>query len=72
MLLSIISLSWEKKGQIVAVRKLRKVALKIKNQVIHKKNELLFIFYVKSPWIMKLKAFFQEIRDQGVERRELF
>ena len=50
----------KKTGQIVAVKKIRKDVLKIKNQVIHVRNEQLFMSKVKSPWIVELKASFQE------------
>ena len=50
----------KKTGQIVAVKKIRKDVLKIKNQVIHARNEQLFMSKVKSPWIVELKASFQE------------
>ena len=50
----------KKTGQIVAVKKIRKDILKIKNQVIHVRNEQLFMSKVKSPWIVELKASFQE------------
>ena len=32
----------------------------MKNQVIHTRNEQLFMSKVKSPWIVELKASFQE------------
>ena len=50
----------KKTGQIVAVKKIRKDVLVIKNQVIHVRNEQLFMSKVKSPWIVELKASFQE------------
>ena len=50
----------KKTGQIVAVKKIRKDVLRIKNQVIHVRNEQLFMSKVKSPWIVELKASFQE------------
>ena len=50
----------KKTGQIVAVKKIRKDVLKQKNQVIHVRNEQLFMSKVKSPWIVELKASFQE------------
>ena len=50
----------KKTGQIVAVKKIRKDVLVIKNQVIHVRNEQLFMSRVKSPWIVELKASFQE------------
>ena len=49
-----------KNGQIVAIKKIKKEVLKIKNQVIHVRNEQLFMSKVKSPWIVELKASFQE------------
>ena len=50
----------KKTGNIVAVKKIRKDVLVIKNQVIHVRNEQLFMSKVKSPWIVELKASFQE------------
>ena len=50
----------KKTGNIVAVKKIRKDILIIKNQVIHVRNEQLFMSKVKSPWIVELKASFQE------------
>ena len=50
----------KKTGQIVAVKKIRKDVLILKNQVIHVRNEQLFMSRVKSPWIVELKASFQE------------
>ena len=50
----------KKTGQIVAVKKIKKDVLIIKNQVIHVRNEQLFMSRVKSPWIVELKASFQE------------
>ena len=47
-------------GKIVAVKKIKKEVLIIKNQVIHVRNEQLFMSKVKSPWIVELKASFQE------------
>ena len=50
----------KKTGQIVAVKKIKKEVLMMKNQVIHVRNEQLFMSKVKSPWIVELKASFQE------------
>ena len=50
----------KKTGNIVAVKKIKKDVLIIKNQVIHVRNEQLFMSKVKSPWIVELKASFQE------------
>ena len=47
-------------GEIVAVKKIRKEVLIKKNQIIHIRNEQLFMSKVKSPWIVELKASFQE------------
>ena len=47
-------------GEIVAVKKIKKNVLIEKNQVIHVRNEQLFMSNVKSPWIVDLKASFQE------------
>jgi len=46
--------------EIVAVKKIKKEVLDNKNQVIHIKNEQLFMSKVKSPWIVELKASFQD------------
>jgi len=46
--------------EIVAIKKIRKEALYNKNQIIHIKNEQLFMSKVKSPWIVELKASFQD------------
>ena len=50
----------KKTGNIVAVKKIKKDILIIKDQVIHARNEQLFMLKVKSPWIVELKASFQE------------
>ena len=42
----------KKTGNIVAVKKIRKEVLVVKNQVIHVRNEQLFMSKVKSPWIV--------------------
>ena len=49
-----------KTGNIVAVKKIKKDVLIEKNQIIHIRNEQLFMSNVKSPWIVDLKASFQE------------
>jgi serine/threonine kinase 38 len=49
-----------KTGNIVAVKKIKKDLIKEKNQIIHIRNEQLFMSKVKSPWIVELKASFQE------------
>ena len=46
--------------EIVAIKKIKKEVLDNKNQVIHIKNEQLFMSKVKSPWIVELKASFQD------------
>ena len=50
----------KKTGSIVAIKKIKKNVLIIKNQIIHVRNEQLFMSNVKSPWIVDLKASFQE------------
>ena len=50
----------KKTDEIVAVKKIKKEVLDNKNQVIHIKNEQLFMSKVKSPWIVELKASFQD------------
>ena len=47
-------------GEIVAVKKIKKEVLYLKNQVIHVRNEQILMSKVKSPWIVELKASFQE------------
>ena len=47
-------------GEIVAIKKIKKEELFSKNQVIHVRNEQLFMSKVKSPWIVDLKASFQD------------
>ena len=49
-----------KTGAIVAIKKIKKELLAKKNQIIHVRNEQLFMSKVKSPWIVDLKASFQE------------
>ena len=49
-----------KTGKIVAVKKIKKDLLAKKNQIIHVRNEQLFMSKVKSPWIVELRASFQE------------
>ena len=50
----------KKTGKIVAIKKIRKDVLIEKNQIIHVRNEQLLMSKVKSPWIVELKASFQE------------
>ena len=50
----------KKTGNIVAIKKIKKDVLILKNQIIHIRNEQLFMSNVKSPWIVDLKASFQE------------
>ena len=47
-------------GEIVAVKKIKKEEIIKKNQVIHIRNEQIFMSKVKSPWIAELKASFQD------------
>ena len=47
-------------GKIYAIKKIKKETLIQKNQVIHIRNEQLFMSKAKSPWIVELKASFQE------------
>ena len=49
-----------KTGKIVAIKKIKKEILIQKNQIIHIRNEQLIMSKVKSPWIIELKASFQE------------
>ena len=50
----------KKTDTIVAIKKINKDVLILKNQIIHIRNEQLFMSNVKSPWIVDLKASFQE------------
>ena len=50
----------KKTGEIVAIKKIKKEVLFIKNQIIHVRNEQQLMSQVKSPWIVDLKASFQE------------
>ena len=50
----------KKTGNIVAIKKMKKEILVEKNQIIHIRSEQLFMSKVKSPWIVELKASFQE------------
>ena len=47
-------------GEIVAVKKIKKEVVIKNNQIINIRNEQLFMSKVKSPWIVELKASFQE------------
>ena len=49
-----------KTGNIYAIKKMKKDTLTLKNQVIHIRSEQLFMSKAKSPWIVDLKASFQE------------
>ena len=49
-----------KTGKIVAVKKIKKELIIEKNQIMHIRNEQLFMSKVKSPWIVELRASFQE------------
>ena len=49
-----------KTGRIAAVKKIKKDLIKEKNQIMHIRNEQLFMSKVKSPWIVELYASFQE------------
>ena len=49
-----------KTGNIYAIKKMKKDILTQKNQVIHIRSEKLIMAKVKSPWIVDLKASFQE------------
>ena len=50
----------KKTGDIVAIKKIKKDVLLSKNQIRHTMDEQDFLSKVKSPWIVKLKASFQE------------
>ena len=47
-------------NEIVAIKKIKKEILVEKNQVIHIINEQQFMSKVKSPWVVELKASFQD------------
>ena len=49
-----------KTGEIVAIKKIKKEVLFNKNQIKHTLDEQDFLSKVDSPWIVKLKASFQE------------
>ena len=50
----------KKTGEIVAIKKIKKDEIIKKNQIIHIRNEQKFMSKVKSPWIVELKASFQD------------
>ena len=50
----------KKTDKIYAVKKIKKNILILKNQIIHVLNEQIFMSRAKSPWIVELKASFQE------------
>ncbi len=50
----------KKTGEIVAIKKIKKDILIQKNQIIHVRDEQDFLSKIKSPWIVELKASFQE------------
>ena len=50
----------KKTGEIVAIKKIKKEVVIKNKQIINIRNEQLFMSKVKSPWIVELKASFQE------------
>ena len=50
----------KKTDKIYAIKKIKKNILVLKNQIIHILNEQIFMSRAKSPWIVELKASFQE------------
>ena len=50
----------KKTDKIYAIKKIKKKILVLKNQIIHILNEQIFMSRAKSPWIVELKASFQE------------
>ena len=50
----------KKTDKIYAIKKIKKDILILKNQIIHVLNEQKFMSRAKSPWIVELKASFQE------------
>ena len=49
-----------KTGKIVAIKKIKKEVIELKNQIIHTRNEQLIMSKLKSKWIVELKESFQE------------
>ena len=49
-----------KTGKIVAIKKIKKDRIELKNQLIHIRNEQLLMSKIKNEWIVDLKASFQE------------
>ena len=49
-----------KTGKIVAIKKIKKEIIELKNQIIHTRNEQLIMSKLKSKWIVELKESFQE------------
>ena len=49
-----------KTGKIVAIKKIKKDTIELKNQLIHIRNEQLLMSKIKNEWIVDLKASFQE------------
>ena len=47
-------------GKIVAIKKIKKDVLEMKNQILHIRNEQLLMKKLNSPWIVDLIASFQE------------
>ena len=50
----------KKTGEIVAIKKIKKEVLFQKNQIRHTRDEQDFLSKIKSPWIVELKASFQQ------------
>ncbi len=50
----------KRNGEIVAIKKIKKDVVLLKNQIKHTMDEQDFLSKVNSPWIVKLKASFQE------------
>ena len=50
----------KKTDKIYAIKKIKKNILILKNQIMHILNEQIFMSRAKSPWIVELKASFQE------------
>ena len=49
-----------KTGKIVAIKKIKKEVIELKNQIINTRNEQLIMSKLKSKWIVELKESFQE------------
>ena len=51
---------WKDKGELVAVKKLRKNEMIGRNQIDHVKSEVSILSQAESPWVVELKCSFQD------------